>query len=42
MIADTIIVVLVCIMPAHNLKQNTQNRFIETFEQADKRVRQKV
>lgn len=36
MIADTVIVVLVCIMPAQQPKQNTQNRFIETFEQADK------
>lgn len=36
MITDTIIVVLVCIMPVQQPKQNTQNRFIETFEQADK------
>lgn len=36
MIADTVIVVLVYIMPAQQPKQNTQNRFIETFEQADK------
>ena len=36
MIADTLIVVLVCIMPAQQPKQNTQSRFIETFEQADK------
>lgn len=36
MIADTVIVVLVCIMPAQQPKQNTKNRFIETFEQADK------
>lgn len=36
MIADTVIVVLVYIIPAQQPKQNTQNRFIETFEQADK------
>ena len=28
----------VTIMPAQQPKQNTQNRFIETFEQADKEL----
>lgn len=36
MIADSIIVVLVCIMPAQQPKEVKQNRFTEAFEQADK------
>lgn len=36
MIADSIIVVLVCIMPAQQPKEVKQNRFTEVFEQADK------
>lgn len=36
MIADTIVVVLLCIMPAQEPKQNKENRFKETFEQADR------
>lgn len=36
MIADTIVVVLLCIMPAQELKQNKENRFKEIFEQADR------
>lgn len=36
MIADTIVVVLLCIMPAQEQKQNKGNRFKETFEQADR------
>lgn len=36
MIADSIIVVLVCIMPAQLPKEVKQNRFTEAFEQADK------
>lgn len=36
MIADTILVVLVCIMPALQPKKSTSNRFAESFEQADK------
>lgn len=36
MIADTIVVVLLCIMPAQQPNQNKENRFKETFEQADR------
>lgn len=36
MIADTIIVVLVGIMPAQQPREVKQNRFKEVFEQADK------
>lgn len=36
MIADTIVVFLLCIMPAQEPKQNKGNRFKETFEQADR------
>lgn len=36
MIADTIIVVLVCIMPVQHPKEVRQNRFADAFEQADK------
>lgn len=36
MIADTIVVVLLCIMPVQESKQNKENRFKETFEQADR------
>lgn len=36
MIADTIVVVLLCIMPAQEPKQNKENRFKEIFEQADR------
>lgn len=36
MIADSIIVVLVCIMPTQQPKEPHKNRFTEVFEQADK------
>lgn len=36
MIADTIVVVLMCIIPTQQPKQVKQNRFKEAFEQADK------
>lgn len=36
MIADSIIVVLVCVMPVQQPKEVSQNRFKESFEQADK------
>lgn len=36
MIADSIIVVLVCIMPVQLPNEVSQNRFKESFEQADK------
>lgn len=41
MIEDTLIVVLVCIMPAQQPKQNTSNRFAEAFEQSDKQFNKK-
>lgn len=41
MIADTIVVVLLCIMPAQEPKQNKENRFKETFEQADREFEKK-
>lgn len=41
MIADSIIVVLVCIMPAQQPKEVRQNSFKETFEQADKEFTKK-
>lgn len=36
MIIDTIIVVMVCIIPEQQPKEFKQNRFKEVFEQADK------
>lgn len=36
MIADTIVVVFMCIMPTHKPKEVKENRFTEVFEQADK------
>ncbi len=41
MIADSIIVVLVCVMPVQQPKEVRQNRFKETFEQADKEFTKK-
>lgn len=36
MIADTILVVLMCIAPVQQPQEASQNRFTEAFEQADK------
>lgn len=36
MVADTIMVVLVCFMPTQQPKEVKKNRFTESFEQADK------
>lgn len=36
MIADTIVVVLMCIIPTQHPKQVKENRFKEAFEQADR------
>lgn len=36
MISDSIIVVLVCIMPVQLPNEVKENRFVEAFEQADK------
>lgn len=41
MIADSLIVVFVCIMPVQQPKEVRQNRFKETFEQADKEFTKK-
>lgn len=41
MVADSIIVVLVCVMPVQQPKEVRQNRFKETFEQADKEFKKK-
>lgn len=41
MIADTIVVVFLCIMPAQEPKQNKENCFKETFEQADREFEKK-
>ena len=36
MVADTIIVIMLCIMPSQKPKEISQNRFTKVFEQADK------
>ena len=41
MIADSISVVLVCIMPAQQLNEVKQNRFTEAFEHASKESNKK-
>lgn len=41
MIADTIVVVLMCIIPTQQPKEVKGNRFTEAFEQADKAFNEK-